>query len=39
MFDRMLSLFRELAFAEEAGFDYVGQYLRFLGAGATGTGL
>lgn len=27
------------AFAEEAGFDYVGQYLRFLGVGAAGTGL
>lgn len=27
------------AFSEEVGFDYVGQYLRFLGTGASGTGI
>lgn len=27
------------AFAEEVGFDYVGQYLRFLGRGPTGSGI
>lgn len=27
------------AFSEEVGYDYVGQYLRFLGTGASGTGI